>query len=200
MTRKPIASLHRPGALAALAVALHAGLAWAADAPPPEAMARQAAALTRALAYDANLAGRAGASVSLAIVYPRDNVASQIEAQQWQAQFANLEKLRVLGLPFRVLRLPYQGPASLLKAIEAEGLDAIFVCPGLEAEAAAIRKITRQRKVVSMASREDMVRGGLSIGVFLVNDKNTLLVNLPASREEGAQFSAELLSLARVLR
>jgi hypothetical protein len=63
-----------------------------------------------------------------------------------------------------------------------------------------IKSVSRQRKVLTVASQEGHLKLGLSLGVFDIGGKNTIMVNLEASREEGAVFGPELLRLATVVR
>ena len=43
-------------------------------------------------------------------------------------------------------------------------------------------------------------RKGASVGVFLVEGKATLFVNLPSSKLEGVDFGSDLLRLAKVIK
>jgi len=63
-----------------------------------------------------------------------------------------------------------------------------------------IKNVSRQRKVLTVGSHEGYLKLGLSLGVFDIGGKNTILVNLDASREEGVAFGPELLRLATVVR
>jgi hypothetical protein len=162
--------------------------------------ARLAKAITRALAYDGNLVARAGPSVSMAVLYRTGDAASQREAEAWHEQFRQLTSLRILGLPFESLLLGFRSPGEFRNAIVEKGIDAVFVCSGLEKDLIAIQKVTRERKVTSVASREEQVTEGLSLGVFPVDSRAVLFVNLSAAKEEGAAFSGDMLKLAKIVR
>jgi hypothetical protein len=51
-----------------------------------------------------------------------------------------------------------------------------------------------------VAAKREYVEKGVSIGVFEIDSKCTILLNLPASRLEGVAFGPDLLRLARVIR
>ena len=53
---------------------------------------------------------------------------------------------------------------------------------------------------MTVASSESQIRVGISLGVFIVDGKNTIYVNLEASREEGLSFGPEFLRLVTVLK
>jgi hypothetical protein len=105
------------------------------------------------------------------------------------------------GLQSRLVsRLLYAGEDTLKKAITGAAIDLIYVCDGLENELEAIERITRQMRVLSVGSKPEHVEKGLSIGVFQIESKCTILLNLAASRQEGVSFAADLLRLAKVIR
>jgi len=162
--------------------------------------AKQAIFLARVIAYDANLKARAGPSVNIAILAKKGDAESEKAADAVLKAFAPLEAATVLGLPVKVSRLSFVGRDALDRAMRESGIDTLYVCGGLDAYLADIESVARARKALTMASREAHLKHGLSLGVFSVDGRNTIMVNLEASREEGVAFSPELLSLATVVR
>ena len=161
---------------------------------------RQAKTLARALAYDENLPSRAGKKVVLAVLYKFGNPASEKEAAESFAQFAKLESYRLLGLPFHSVKLAFTNAEVLDEAVGGQGIVALYVCPGMEDEIGNIKRISRKHKTTTIASREEQVTAGLTLGVFTIDRNLTVFVNLPVSREEGARFSSDLLRLAKVIQ
>jgi hypothetical protein len=178
------------------ALVASATAAPADEVPPP----RQVLILTRALAYDGNLKARAGAELVIAVVGKPGNVASDELASTMGKAFRALGNVKVQGLAVRATQLAYKDAAGLTAAIEAQGIDVLYVCPGLDAELMGIFEATRKLKVITMASRQEYVQRGLSLGVFSIDGKPTILVNLAASKSEGAAFGSDLLRLAKVIR
>lgn len=161
---------------------------------------RQVLILTRALAYDSSLKDRAGAELLIAVLGKPGISASEELARKMTKAFQALGNVKVQGLPVRATQLLFTTAAALATAVEAQGVDALYVCPGLETDLPALIEVTRQARVISMASREEQVEKGLSLGVFMIEAKPTMVVNLPASKAEGAAFGSDLLRLAKVLR
>lgn len=160
---------------------------------------KQAVILLRALAYDNNLRSRAGDTMVIAVLYkpgasPSDGVDAAFAG--WNA----LLGVKVQDLPLKIVKLPFTNKDALRNAITAQGIDALYCCPGLDADLAALREVSQQQHVITLGSREEYVRGGLSLGVFSIEGKATIMVNLAASKSEGASLSSELLRLANVLR
>jgi hypothetical protein len=171
--------------------------ACAGDIVPPS---RQAVIVMRALAYDANLKSRAGDTINIAVLHKRGHLGSERMAGTMAKAFGVLEATQVSGLPILVTRFPFTGGEALKKSISVGGIDLIYVCEGLEGELTAIMEITRQMKVLTVGSKEEHVTKGLSLGVLEMEEKCVILLNLPASRQEGGAFAADLLRLARVIR
>jgi hypothetical protein len=178
------------------ALVTSATAAPADEVPPP----RQVLILTRALAYDGNLKTRAGADLLIAVLGKPGNATSDELAATMGKAFRGLGNVKVQGLAVRATQLAYKDASGLAAAIEAQGIDALYVCPGLDAELMGIFEATRRLKVITMASRQDYVQRGLSLGVFGIDGKPTILVNLAASKSEGAAFGSDLLRLAKVIR
>jgi hypothetical protein len=166
-----------------------------ADQVPPE---KQAVIIARALAYDDNLRSRAGDSLVVAVLFKPGSGEGAADAMMHA--FKALEGVKVQSLPLKIVRLPFTGRDALHSAVASQGIDALYVCPGLDGEQSAIRDESRRAHVLTIASKEEQLNSGLSLGVFVFDGKTTITVNLPASRDEGAAFSSELLHLARVIR
>jgi hypothetical protein len=161
---------------------------------------RQVVIVMRALAYDANLKRRAGDAINIGILHKRGNPASESMATVMGKAFGALEVTQVSGLPIVVSRIAYSGTEALKKAIAGSGIDVVYVCDGLDADLAAIEDICHQARALTVAAKREYVEKGLSIGVFEIDSKCTILLNLSASRLEGVAFGPDLLRLARVIR
>jgi hypothetical protein len=179
---------------------LVAYLAPAVARAEPVAPEKQAVILARALAYDDNLRTRAGDSLLVAVLFKPGVGASDTAADSVVHAFKALEGVKVQSLPLRVIKLAFTGKEGLRTAIANQGIDALYVCPGFDSDQSAIREESRRGHILTIASREEQMTAGLSLGVFVFDGKTTITVNLPSSKEEGAAFSSELLRLARVIR
>jgi hypothetical protein len=178
-----------------------AGLAFGFNADagemPPQ---KQAVFLARMIAFDGNLKTRAGEVINIGILVKKGDSGSENMADDMVKAVAGLGATTILGLPIKVRRLDFSGRVALEHAIKDEGIDTLYVCSGLDANLADIKSVARARKVMTVASSESQIRVGISLGVFIVDGKNTIYVNLEASREEGLSFGPEFLRLVTVLK
>ena len=171
--------------------------ALADEEVPPS---RQVVILLRALAYDGNLKSRAGATIDVAVLFKKGHARSEQMAATMAKAFGALSTTQVAGLPITVSRIGYGGTEALGKTISGAGIDLVYVCEGLEGDLGAISDATHRNRALTVGSRQEHVHGGLSLGVFQSDEKVTILLNLQASRQEGAAFAPDLLRLASVIR
>jgi hypothetical protein len=182
---------------ALLATSIGTRAAVGADEVPAE---QQVLILSRALVYDDNFKQRVGTDVRLAVISKAGNTGSDACAAAMIKAFKGVGNLKLAGLPLKTSQVPFKDTAAFGTVIAADEIDVIYLCPGLETNLGDIVDLTRKRRVITVGSREDYVKRGASLGVFLVNGRPTIMVNLPASRSEGASFSSDLLRLATVLK
>ncbi len=169
---------------------------WAADEISPD---RQASILVRALAYNRNLKTQAGDDFVLAVVYQRNNTASEECGRDAVAAFRGFEKFVMEGLPFRVAPISYESASAMNHTLTRDGVDAVYVCGGLDSELDAIATLAQERKAVSIGALREYVTRKLSLGVFIIDGKPRILVNLPESKREGADFGSDFLRLATLV-
>lgn len=167
----------------------------ASDVPADQ----QSTILARALAYDRNLKARAGDEMRVAILVRSGDRASERDANSIYAMFRRLERARIQGLPFRVVKLQLSSPEALDQAVRDQDIDALYVTEGLSGSLPTIRQIARTRDVTTMASVAADVHDGLCMGVFVHDNKPRILLNRRAAKAEGASFAAGLLRVARLL-
>jgi hypothetical protein len=138
--------------------------------------------------------------VNISVLARKGDGDSEKMADTLVKAFIPLEMATLLGLPVRISRLFFSGREALDRAVRDGGIDTLYVCSGLDGNLADIKAVARARKVLTMASQEAHLKLGLSLGVFDVKGRNTIIVNLEANREEGIAFRPELLRLATVVR
>jgi len=198
---QPPAALSRRQLLLRVAPAtlllLRPGRALAAD----PVVQVQAVLFTKALAYDQNLRTRAKSSVHVEVLYRAGVSDSESAAGGVSAAFTTLgKKAMVGGLPLVVTSSPYTSAGALEARLSSLNSTAVFVCPELKDAVPSISAVTRKLAVLSGGGGETYVRAGLSLGFILKDGKPVVIVNLPASRAEGAKLDASLLRLAQVIQ
>lgn len=185
----------RLGAVVGVAL-LYATSLFAAEVPP----AHQSILLLRTLAYDRNLPARAGALVTIAVVFnPNDEGSELTQSDMVSALRDAAESLLVSGLPVRVIAVPYRDAAALETTLARARVSAVYLCSGLS-RIDAISAITRRHAILSTTGTASYLALGIGIGFVSRDDRSVLIVNLVAVRAEGTAFDAAMLRFAELLK
>ncbi len=148
----------------------------------------------RILTYDRNFGQRAADGLVIGVVYQphvRASVLARDEALRQRAP-------REAGYAVRMVPIALDDTTDLGEAAVAAGCNALYVTPLRAVTMARIAAVGRTRGLLTLTGVPEYVPGGLAIGIGLRGDRPEILVNLAASRQEGADFSAQLLRLAQV--
>jgi hypothetical protein len=162
---------------------------------------QQSVLILRILAYDRNLKTRAGNSVTIAVLYKQGDAESESANRSVGTAIEEVSKgANIAGLPVRVIHIPFTDQNAFEAKAAAERAAAVYVCPGLTAAIPNISAVTRRRAILSISANEGYLSAGLGIGLLMRQDKATVVVNLPATKAEGADLDAGLLRVAEVIR
>jgi hypothetical protein len=171
-----------------------------AGAPALADVERQATILARAFGYEYTLKTRAGDSVVLGVLYKAKDPQSEGMADDWLRAFRALSSVKVQGLPFSAVKVPFENSAGLRASVQSQHIEIIFVCDKLDGDIAAIKELSHSKKLLTVAGKIDYLQAGLTLGVFADADRNSIQVNLGAARDEGVSFSSDLLRLAKIVK
>lgn len=163
--------------IAVLLVAVWASLS-PAHASDPQA---EVLALTRALAYDRRLGARVGEQIRVAVVDDPEDAASVARGREVRDVLERLSPLTIRDVP--VVLVGAAGEA-----------DVVYVCSD------RLPPVLGAGGPVVLGFGREIVQQGAHLGIVEGHDGLRLLVNLPASRAAGLDFSSRLLQVAQVLR
>ena len=158
----------------------------------------QVSVFLKVISFDRQLHLRAPTEVVLAIAFQSGNRASVIARDEARQAIAAARD-GVDGLPIRVETIDLDGE-RLADALARHGLTHLYVTPLRATDIGAIAAATRAAQVTTLTGVPRYVSRGLAIGVELRDERPRILVNLNASRLEGANLSAELLKLATIVK
>ena len=153
--------------------------------------------LTRALAYDRALATRAGDELRVAVVSDPERLESVELARGVREALDELAPLTVQDLPVDVIELAGQS-TEVAGVLRENDVDVIYLCTS--GDPTGLMSVANTLGVVVLSFDEDSVVEGAHVGVVEHRDGLRLLVNLPASRAAGLDFSSRLLQVSRVIR
>jgi hypothetical protein len=159
----------------------------------------QLALLLKVLTFDRNLNQRAGDELVIAICYQqeydrsvkvKDEILSVMQASP-------VDKIGDLPLRFSSIDM---GKSDLEKAISKEDVDVLYFTPLRDVSLQTIASVSRAKKTLTLTGVPDYVKSGLAVGIGTKEEKPLIIINLPAAKAEGADFSSQLLKLAEVIQ
>jgi hypothetical protein len=90
---------------------------------------------------------------------------------------------------------------SSLDTLKNNPFDIVYISPGCKNNLNDIKKITLQKKIITITGVPEYVYDGFaSISINLKNNKPKIMVNIQNTKDEGSNFSANLLKLAEVIK
>lgn len=162
-------------------------------------VALQLPLLLKVLSFDRQLSARAGGTLVIAVAYQSGFRASaQVKDEMLHAAAAIGPRTQIGGLTVHVVAIDLDQD-DLVEGLERSKATVVYLAPVRGIDVKALSAMTRIAHVTTVTGVPRYVEQGLSVGVRLRGDRPQILVNLAASRFEGAEFGAELLKLVQVL-
>ncbi len=154
--------------------------------------------LIKALPFDRNFKSRVGSELVIGVVYQETNQASLSVMQDF---IAEIDKLEPDSDGFRIRCIPLAIRKGRLDAIVGgKNVHALYVTPISGSLMNEVQSISRSRHLLTVTGVPQFVENGVAIGLGARGGRHTLLINLESAVAEGADFSSQLLNLARVIR
>ena len=170
---------------AILAVGSRAG---AQDMPVPVEV--QVPLVVKILSFD-QARSEASEPLVVGVVFQSRNRTSAGVAEDVLAQLAAARGIRVVSIDLDEIR-------DLQAAVQEARARALYVAPLRAVAVANLVSVTRSMQAVSFTGVPRYVEEGLAVGLEVSGGRPRIVINLAASRAEGARFSAQLLKLVRL--
>ncbi len=199
VTPRGLYSLQCLGAAVVCAGLVCGGTAgWARAEEPSVPLKLQAELLGKVVTYDRNAAGRAGDKHRILIVINAADADSKNAASEIERYF---RRLATIGeLPHQESVTVFKSAAALVSEIKAQRTTLVYLTPGLSSEAASIAHALVGSSVLSVSAISRDVTNGIVLGFDLVSGKPKLWINLTQARQQGVDFQAQFLRLAKVVQ
>jgi len=151
--------------------------------------------LGKVLRYDRNLAAHTARGVSVLVVHV-DGDGSTAVARQLVEALASQPTLA--DLPHTEKRVLFTTAQALAAQVKDQGVDVVFIAPGLTGQAPEISRALEGLEVLTVTTTADGVREGYVLGFELVSGRPHMLFNLAQARRQRTDFRAEVLQLMTV--
>jgi hypothetical protein len=161
-------------------------------------MAVQIPVMLKVLSFDRQLRARAGNEMVIGVVYQSGNRASTL-AREDAVRLLSAARDETIGLPIRVIVIDLDRD-DLAEILKQRSFTALYIAPLRATNIGALAAVFQQAGARTMTGVVRYVDLGLAIGVGQQGGRPKIFMNLQSSRLEGADFPAELLKLAQIVR
>jgi len=161
----------------------------------------QALLLLRILAYDHKLADRVdGKKVTIYVVHKGGAAESEDPANEMVTVLRDIAKsTKLAGNAINVVKIAYNKDTFDADVGKVKAA-ALYVSPSLGDSLGPIIASTSKRKLLSFTGVVEYVNAGVAVGFSNADGKPVISVNLPASRNEGADLDVALLRVAKIVK
>jgi hypothetical protein len=177
-------------AFAMLTLGAAGSRAVAQDMPVP--VETQVPILLKILTFDRAITARPSDRLVIGIIFQGRNRNSSEIADQV------LRQLKAAAPAIRVVPMDLDRTDDLVAALLRDSVQVLYVAPLQAVAISTLSKATRERQVLSYTGVPRYVEQGLAVGIDVSGMRPQIVINLEASRAEGAVFSAQLLKLVRL--
>ncbi len=175
-----------------------AGLGAPSAAMPEVPIKIQIPILLKILSYDRNIKRHGSADLNIAVVFNADSKDSLKVKDELKSTIDPTKKLRGLGLA--VEYIPFESVEKFTQIVETRNLAVVFLAPDLDGELDKILGVAKWKKVSTLSMLPKYVESGAVAGIELAGKHPRIVINLNSAKEQGCDFPAQLLKVARVIR
>lgn len=154
----------------------------------------------KVLSYNRNLSQQVEDTLKIGIVFQEKFRASMISHREFAAAVNESDFTSLNGIPISCLSLPYGDRDQFEKDIKVHGIDVLYISPLRAVSIDEILKLSRENNLITITAQADYCDAGVSTGLELINDKVKIVINLEGAKEEGTDYSSQLLKLALIKR
>lgn len=164
----------------------------------PVPMEMQFPLFLKILTFDRNLRERAGNEIVIGIVY-QSKFRRSLEIKDALVEVMSKSPIKKIEeIPVRCVAIDVDN-TNLGDAISMSKINVLYITPLRALELKRIIRVSRAQKLTTLTGVPDYVVSGLSVGIGVKGRNPRIIINLPAARAEGSNFSSQLLRLAKVI-
>lgn len=150
------------------------------------------------LICDRNLSAHANGRLVIGVLYQSAFMASSAVKEEFLATAADLKLTQLKDMPVKAIDL--SGTDDLAGALASEHVTVAYIAPLRAYPLSSVLEATQSRKILTLTGVGAYVDRGVSIGIGILNLRPEILINLRSVKTEGADFNANFLKLARVVK
>jgi hypothetical protein len=162
-------------------------------------VAVQVPILVKILNFDRNLAGRAAGRLVVGVLFQSRYRTSANVADEVCLALRVLPAGALGAIELSCVAIDLDATSALDSALKRNRVQVLYVSPLRAVPLADVTAVSRSAGITTLTGVPRYVETGLAIGLDMKGERPEILINLAASRAEGADLTAHLLKLARLV-
>jgi len=151
------------------------------------------------LTYDRNLKERVGDEIVLGIVYQEKFRKSLNVKTQLEKYLENSKERQIDDVPFRYVLINLSSLSMFKAILEKEKVDIVYIAPLRAVAVDALAADCRALGITSLTGVPAYCESGIAISISSKGESPKIIINLTGAQSEGADFSSQLLKLAKII-
>lgn len=153
----------------------------------------------KALSFDRSADRRCENDLVIALLHQNRNKDSREALRDIEETVIKYDITTFKGSAIRLVRIDIED-TNWPQIVRENHVDILYLLPVRSFDVAALAQFAKEEQLLTLSADPENVRNGLSVGLELRNSKPKFVFNLSAFREEGSDFTAQLLDIAEVIR
>jgi hypothetical protein len=155
--------------------------------------------LVKVLNFDRNLAERAGGQLVVGVLFQSRYRTSANVANEVCQALGVLPPGALGAMELSCVAIDLDATSALDSALKRNRVQVLYVSPLRAVALGDVTAVSRAAGITTLTGVPRYVETGLAIGLDMKGERPEIVINLAASRAEGADLTAHLLKLARVV-
>jgi hypothetical protein len=152
------------------------------------------------LKYDKNLTAKIGSELVIGLLFQSGFRSSYLAKENFFKAMTDSPIKQFESRPIRCAVMDLDKEIRLEESISRFHVDVLYIAPLRAYDLASLLSIAQSLKLITLTGVPEYVGQGVAVGLQLKGDKPEILIYLAAAKAEGADFSSNLLKLARIIR
>jgi hypothetical protein len=159
----------------------------------------QTSIITKILSFERRILNAEKKEINILILYQSKAPSSGNAKKEAQQSFTKQSSSLINGKTIRTLEFDLSSSVKLSDFMKSQNIDCVFIMPLIAFDINSISNICQNYKILSFTSVPDYMKNGISVAIDNQGDKPQIIINLAASKKEGADFSSQLLKLSKII-
>lgn len=155
--------------------------------------------MSKLLLYERALAERCEGNFILGILYQGDYPSSLRVKNELVDAIRKSDVKEIGGNSVVVIPIDLLQVDSLTDVFSEYEINHLYLAPMRSPNLRMILEVTSEHRILTFTSSEDFSNRGVSVGLLLHSNKPSFTVNLVSMKKEGADFSSQVLKLAKII-